>query len=197
MADKCLIVGLGNPGPRYEKTRHNIGWRVIDELVRRHASGGGRGEKRAQTWNATIMGKSVKLAKPLTFMNRSGESVGSLMDFYQIALEDLLVIHDDLDIPFGRLRLRQAGGHGGQNGLRSIMQHLGSKDFPRLRFGIGRPPGRMQPADFVLQPFQGDEEIEARELTERAADAINIWLSAGIEKAMSQYNGEAAVASAK
>ncbi len=189
MSELHLIVGLGNPGPKYDKTRHNIGWWVIDELIRRYDLGKGRGEKRAQTWSAHIHGKGVKLVKPLTFMNRSGEAVRSLLEYYKIPIGSLMVVHDDLDTPFGALRLRQAGGHGGQNGLRSIVGHLGSKDFARLRFGIGRPPGKMDPVDYVLQTLKGDDLILARELTVRAADAIETWLQDGIEKAMSAHNG--------
>jgi len=189
MSELHLIVGLGNPGPKYDKTRHNIGWWVIDELIRRYDLGKGRSEKRAQTWSAHIHGKGVKLVKPLTFMNRSGEAVRSLLEYYKIPIGSLMVVHDDLDTPFGALRLRQAGGHGGQNGLRSIVGHLGSKDFARLRFGIGRPPGKMDPVDYVLQTLKGDDLILARELTVRAADAIETWLQDGIEKAMSAHNG--------
>ena len=189
MTDKYLIVGLGNPGPKYAKTRHNAGWRVIDELVHRYAPGVGRAEKRARTWDAVMRGKKIKLVKPLTYMNRSGESVRPLLDYYGIPLDHLLVVHDDLDTAFGILKLRQSGGHGGQNGLRSIIQHLGAKDFARLRFGIGRPPGKMSPVDFVLQAFQGDDEILAQEIVSRAASAIEMWLTEGIERAMSSYNG--------
>jgi PTH1 family peptidyl-tRNA hydrolase len=191
MADKHLIVGLGNPGVKYEKTRHNVGWRVIDELVKRHHLGGGRKERRAHTWDGAIRGQRVKLAKPLTYMNRSGESARALMDYYGIASENLIVVHDDLDTPFGKLRLRKSGGHGGQNGLRSIIQQLGDQAFPRVRFGIGRPPGKMQPVDFVLQRFKGDDAILADEVAARAAIAIEVWLSDGIEAAMSQFNGDA------
>ena len=191
MAEKRLIVGLGNPGAKYEKTRHNVGWRVIDELIRRHNLGRGRSQQRAQTWDGAIRALPVKLAKPLTYMNRSGESVRALMDYYKLSLEDLLVIHDDLDTPFGKLRLRKSGGHGGQKGLRSIIQRLGDDGFARLRFGIGRPPGKMQPVDFVLQGFKGDDAILADEVAARAADAIELWLSDGIEAAMSQFNGDA------
>ena len=191
MAEKRLIVGLGNPGAKYEKTRHNVGWRVIDELVHRHNLGSGRSERRAQTWDGAIRGERVKLAKPLTYMNRSGESVRALMDYYDIASEYLIVVHDDLDTPFGKLRLRKSGGHGGQKGLRSIIQHLGDSAFARVRFGIGRPPGKMQPVDFVLQGFKGDDAILADEVAARAADAIEVWLSEGIEAAMSRFNGDA------
>jgi PTH1 family peptidyl-tRNA hydrolase len=190
MADKYLIVGLGNPGAKYEQTRHNVGWWVIDELVKRYDMGGGRDEKRAVTWDGIIKNKKVKLVKPLTYMNLSGESVRPLMDYYDIPLENLIVIHDDLDIDFGTLKLRKTGGHGGQNGVRNIIQHLGTKDFARIRFGIGRPPGRMRPVDFVLQAFHGDDEILAREVASQSANAIETWLTDGIDKAMSAHNGD-------
>ena len=192
-----LVVGLGNPGAKYEKTRHNIGWRVIDELVARHAFGGDRSEKRAMTWDGRIGGARVKLAKPLTFMNRSGEAVRSLTDYYRIPLEEILVVHDDLDTPYGALKLRRAGGHGGQNGIRSIVQHLGSKDFARLRFGIGRPPGRMDPIDYVLQTFNDAERDALTELVGRGADAIEAWLRHGIERAMSDFNGDGSAKTAR
>lgn len=191
MAEMRLIVGLGNPGAKYERTRHNVGWRVIDVLATRYQLGAGRSERRAQTWDGMVRGQRVKLAKPLTYMNRSGECLRPLMDYYEIPLDRLIVVHDDLDTPFGALRLRKAGGHGGQKGLRSIIQHLGDKEFARLRFGIGRPPGKMQPVDYVLRPFKGDDAIKAAELAARAADAIEVWLSDGIEQAMSRFNGDA------
>ncbi len=191
MAEMHLIVGLGNPGNEYQHTRHNVGWRVLDELVRRYELGSGRTEKRALTWDGRIAGQRVKLVKPMTFMNRSGEAVRPLLDYYQLSIDDLLVIHDDLDTPFGIIKLRKSGGHGGQNGLRSVIQHLGSKEFARLRFGIGRPPGKMQPVDYVLQPFKGDDADVAEELTRRSADAVETWLREGIESAMSAFNGDA------
>ncbi|MCY3916942.1 MAG: aminoacyl-tRNA hydrolase [Chloroflexi bacterium] len=191
MAEMRLIVGLGNPGAKYEQTRHNVGWRVIDVLATRYQLGAGRSERRAQTWDGAIRGQRVKLAKPLTYMNRSGECLRALMDYYEIPLDRLIVVHDDLDTPFGALRLRKAGGHGGQRGLRSVIQHLGDREFARLRFGIGRPPGKMQPVDYVLRTFKGDDAIQATELAARAADAIEAWLSDGIELAMSRFNGDA------
>lgn len=190
MTDKYLIVGLGNPGAKYEKTRHNVGWWVIDELVKRYDMGGGRDEKRAITWDGMIKGKKVKLVKPLTFMNLSGESVRPLMDYYNIPLENLIVIHDDLDIDFGVIKLRKSGGHGGQNGVRNIIQHLGTQDFARVRFGIGRPPGKMRPVDFVLQAFYGDDEILAQEIAGKSANAIETWLVEDIDQAMTAHNGD-------
>ena len=191
MAEMHLIVGLGNPGNKYQHTRHNVGWEVLEELVLRYELGSGRTEKRALTWNGQIAGQRVKLVKPMTFMNRSGEAIRPLLDYYQLSIDDLLVIHDDLDTPFGIIKLRKSGGHGGQNGLRSVIQHVSSKDFARLRFGIGRPPGKMQAVDYVLQPFKGDDDELAEELTRRSADAVETWLREGIESAMSAFNGDA------
>ena len=190
MSRKHLIAGLGNPGAKYANTRHNVGFWVVDELARRHGFSRARSEKRALTHTGSIASARVRLAKPQTFMNRSGESLRALVDFHDVSLDCLLVIHDDLDTPFGSIRLRKAGGHGGQNGLRSIIQHLGGSDFARLRFGIGRPPGRMSPVDYVLRTFRGDDEIQARELVARAADAVECWLGEGIEVAMSRFNGD-------
>lgn len=188
--DLHLIVGLGNPGPKYAATRHNVGWHVLDVLAARHNLAFSKTEKKALTATGQIAGQRALLAKPQTFMNLSGEAVRSLVDFYKVDLARLLLIADDLDIPLGTLRLRPAGSAGGQRGLASVIQHLGTQDFSRLRVGIGRPPGRMDPAAYVLQPFTGDEVILAREATERAADAVELWLREGVEAAMSRFNGD-------
>lgn len=189
MAERALIVGLGNPGKQYENTRHNVGFMAVDELARRHALSFGRAERKAVCADGLIAGRRVLLAKPQTYMNLSGEAVRALVDFYRIALADILVIADDLDLPIGTLRLRPGGGHGGQNGLRSIIQHLGTQDFARGRIGIGRPPGRMDAAAYVLRPFEGDDAITARLTIERAANAAEAWLADGLEAAMTRYNG--------
>jgi PTH1 family peptidyl-tRNA hydrolase len=189
MTDRYLIIGLGNPGQTYAATRHNIGFMVADELARRHGLSFGKTEKKAQVADGLIDGKRVLLAKPQTYMNESGASVRALVDFYKFELPRLIVISDDLDIPLGTLRLRMGGGHGGQNGIRSIINHLGTSDFARVRCGIGRPPGRMNPADYVLKPFMGDDQITARIVVERAADAVQTWLKEGIELAMTRHNG--------
>lgn len=191
MSDKYLIVGLGNPGREYEKTRHNVGFWVVDELVARHQLGTGSKERKSIVFSGQIKGKPVVLAKPQTYMNLSGEAVRALLDFYKIPLERLIVIHDDLDTPLGALKVRRQGGHGGQNGVRNILLHTGSEAFARVRFGIGRPPGRMQPKDYVLQPFIGDDQITARQMVERAADAVECWLADGIEITMTRFNGDA------
>lgn len=189
MSERYLIVGLGNPGDKYEKTRHNMGFFVVDELARRHNLSFGRTERRARVADGIIADRRVLLAKPQTYMNASGEAVRSLVDFYRIDTDRIMVICDDLDIPLGTLRLRKGGGHGGQNGVRSIIQHLNTQDFQRARLGIGRPPGRMDPAAYVLKPFAGDDAILAAQVVDRAADAVETWLRDGIELAMTRYNG--------
>ncbi|MCU0476848.1 MAG: aminoacyl-tRNA hydrolase [Anaerolineae bacterium] len=189
MSDRYLIVGLGNPGPTYASTRHNIGFMAADELAKRHLLPFGKTEKKALVADGLIGGKRVLLAKPQTYMNESGVSVRGLVDFYKIDLAQIIVISDDLDIPLGTLRLRAGGGHGGQNGVRSIITHLGSPEFARVRCGIGRPPGKMNPADYVLKPFMGDDQITARLVVERAANSVETWLKDGIELAMTKHNG--------
>ena len=190
MSDKFLIVGLGNPGREYEKTRHNVGFWVIDELVQRHNLGNPTKDRKSFIYTGTIAGKSVVLAKPQTYMNLSGEAVRSISDFYRVPTENILIIHDDLDTPLGTLKLRKQGGHGGQNGVRNILLHLGTENFGRIRFGIGRPPGKMQGKDYVLQGFVGDDLITAQQVTETAANAAESWLSEGIDLAMTRYNGD-------
>jgi len=189
MTKRFLIVGLGNPGPKYEKTRHNIGFWVVDELARRYSLSFGKTEHKAITADGLIREKRVLLAKPQTYMNKSGEAVQALVKFYKVETEDILVIHDELDIALGMLRLRIKGGSGGQNGLKNIIQHLGTQEFNRVRCGIGRPPGKMDPGAYVLKPFAGDDAITAQILTDRAADAVETWLTEGIELAMTKHNG--------
>ncbi len=192
MPERYLIVGLGNPGKKYENTRHNVGFHVVDELARRHGFGSSKQERKALVSEGTIQGKRVLLAKPQTYMNLSGEAVRALVDFYKIPLDALLVVHDDLDTPLDTLKLRKGGGHGGQNGVRNIIQHLGTQNFARVRFGIGRPPGRMDAVAYVLTPFTGDDAITAKLVTERAASAAEVWLAEGIETAMTRFNGDGA-----
>lgn len=190
MSDKYLIVGLGNPGRKYANTRHNVGWWVLEELVKRHNLTNPRTERKAITYDGVINGRRVLLAAPQTYMNLSGEAVRALMDYYKVAIDQIIIIHDDLDIPLGTLRLRKTGSHGGQNGVRNIIQHLGTKDFARVRFGIGRPPGKMRAVDYVLTGFQGDDAILAEQVKETAADAIEAWLKDGLDIAMTRYNGD-------
>lgn len=191
MSDRYLLVGLGNPGTKYANTRHNIGFRCVDELARLHGLSFDKQQSKALVASGTIAGKPVLLAKPQTFMNESGVAVRGLANFYKIPPEQVLVIFDDLDIPLGTLRIRKSGGTGGHNGMKSIVQHLGSNDFPRLRFGIDRPPGRMDPAAYVLRPFDDKEEILVVETVDRVNKAIISWLTEGVEIMMNRHNGTA------
>jgi PTH1 family peptidyl-tRNA hydrolase len=189
MTDWHLIVGLGNPGREYADTRHNVGFRVVDELARRYGLTFGKKERKAVVASGLILGKKAVLAKPQTYMNLSGESVRALVDFYKVDVARILIVSDDLDLPLGTIRLRKSGSAGGQNGLKNIIQHLGTQDFNRLRFGIGRPPGRMAAKDYVLAGFKGDDAILAAEVVDRAAKAVETWLTDGIERAMTRHNG--------
>ncbi len=184
-----LIVGLGNPGERYARTRHNIGFEAIDTLARRHGLEF-RG-KRANSLIAEgqIAGQRVALAKPQTFMNLSGQAVSSLRNWYKIdPARELLVVYDDLDLPFGKLRLRERGSAGTHNGMRSIVAQLGSSDFPRLRVGIDQPPGKMDAAAYVLSRFRKEEEAELPFLLDTIADAVELVLREGLTAAMNRYN---------
>jgi PTH1 family peptidyl-tRNA hydrolase len=187
-----MIVGLGNPGPEYARSRHNVGFQVIDLFAARHRLSFDKAQKRARVTQGpvTLAGWSgrVLLAKPITYMNASGEAVGPLAKFYKVAPADILVVFDDLDLPVGRLRLRPDGGSSGQKGVKSIIQSIGTESFSRLRVGIGRPPGQMDPADYVLQPFSAAQEEEMAFVRMKAADAIEAWLSQGIDAAMNQFN---------
>jgi PTH1 family peptidyl-tRNA hydrolase len=206
MADVKMIVGLGNPGPQYARNRHNLGFQVIDILARRHNIEVGRSQNKARFGDGWISQRrspepgnpfgglaerqKVLLVKPITYMNNSGEAVGPLMRYFDVNVANLLVIHDDLDLASAKLRLRPGGSSGGQNGIKSIIQHLGgAQEFGRVRMGIGRPPGRMNPADYVLQNFSAAEEEEFSILRETAADAVECWLFEGIEVAMNRFNG--------
>jgi PTH1 family peptidyl-tRNA hydrolase len=189
MSDQFLIVGLGNPGSKYENTRHNVGFQALDLLAKKHGLSMGKLEHRAMTASGSIAGQRVLLAKPQTFMNVSGDSVVPLAHFYKIPVERVLILCDDMDIPFGTLRIRKSGSSGGQNGMKHILQRFGTQEINRIRIGIGRPPGRMDPADYVLTPFKGDEAITAADLLERAVKAVEAWLTQGIEESMNRYNG--------
>ncbi|RMG89595.1 MAG: aminoacyl-tRNA hydrolase [Chloroflexi bacterium] len=186
-SDKFLIVGLGNPGKEYRNNRHNVGFMVVDHLAQRHGISLGKVQNRAIIGNGRIAGRAVILAKPQTYMNRSGDAVGPLARYYKIPPNNVLVIYDELDLPFGTIRLRAKGGAGGHNGMKSVIQHLGEQ-FPRLRLGIGRPPGRMPPAAYVLQDFGRDEVEWLPQILDEAVAAIETWLADGIELAMSRHN---------
>lgn len=184
-----LIVGLGNPGPNYRQNRHNIGFMVVNALAESLNIPMQRVEMRALVGKGLLGGERVILAKPQTYMNSSGQSVAPLARFYKIPLEQLMVVHDDLDLPFGTLRLRPLGGTGGQKGMESIIKLLGTHDFPRLRVGIGRPPGRMDPADYVLHDFDPPQQNLLPEVLDAAVKAIRTFVLEGIEASMNAYNG--------
>lgn len=184
MAEPLLVVGLGNPGPQYATTRHNLGFLVADVLADRIGSGFKVHKKSgAEVVTGRLGGRSVVLAKPRTYMNESGRHVGPLAKFYSVAPADVIVLHDELDIDFGRIRLKFGGGVAGHNGLRSVGSALGTNDFARVRLGIGRPPGRQSGASFVLENFASRELPEVGLLCEQAADATELLLRDGLEPA--------------
>jgi len=184
-----LIVGLGNPGKRYAANRHNVGFMVLSRLAEKLGEQFGRMESRALLAKASYQNHRLILAKPQTYMNASGNAVRSLLRFYKVPQQNLLVVYDDVDLPFETLRIRAEGGSGGQKGMQSIIDQLGSEAFPRLRVGIGRPPGQMEAADYVLKDFSKNE-IEFLDITlNRAVDAILSFISDGLDKAMNLYNG--------
>ncbi|HSM59012.1 MAG TPA: aminoacyl-tRNA hydrolase [Candidatus Sulfomarinibacteraceae bacterium] len=187
--ERRLIVGLGNPGRKHRNNRHNIGFMAIDRLAAAHHIELSRVQSKAVIGTGRIGQQPVILAKPQTYMNRSGDSVGPIAHYYRIDPQAVLVVYDELDLPLGALRLREQGGSGGHNGMKSIIQHLGN-NFPRLRLGIGRPPGRMPPAAYVLQDFGADEEPVVDELLVGAVEAIETFLHEGIGMAMSRHNGQ-------
>jgi PTH1 family peptidyl-tRNA hydrolase len=182
-----LIVGLGNPGSKHKENRHNVGFMTIDYLAETAGISMGRVHQRAIFGKGEIVGYPVILAKPQTFMNRSGDSIYLLTNYYRISPARVLVVYDELDLPLGSLRLRQKGGSGGHNGMKSVIQHLGN-DFPRLRLGIGRPPGRMAPAAYVLRDFQKKELPILSELLDDAVAAIESFIQVGVDLAMTHHN---------
>jgi peptidyl-tRNA hydrolase, PTH1 family len=188
-----LIVGLGNPGAQYQANRHNIGFQCVDLFSRRQRIEVGKLQNRAMTGDGWVeqngRRQRVLLAKPLTYMNASGQAIAPLMRFYKVALDDLIVIHDDIDLAQGKVRLRHGGSSGGQNGIKSLIEQLGSQEFARLKVGVGRPPGRMDPAAFVLQNFTPAEEEIFGPLREKIVDALICWLFDGLEVAMNRFNG--------
>ena len=191
-----LIVGLGNPGAQYARTRHNAGWFVIDELARLHSIDLVKKNADYKVGLGSIGDEKIALVKPQTFMNDSGRAVQSLRNFYRVELDKILVISDDLNLPVGKLRFRGGGSDGGHNGLKSIAQILGSKDYPRLRFGVGEPPTQERAqagtAGFVLRPFAPDEWASVEETTRRAAQGVECFVRDGLTLAMNRFNVETA-----
>jgi PTH1 family peptidyl-tRNA hydrolase len=185
--DFC-VIGLGNPGERYENTRHNVGFHVARELAARTKTDIRRPEFLALTARAELSRSMVLLMEPQTFMNASGRSAAAAKEALGIPAERMLAVYDDLDLPLGRIRLRAEGGHGGHNGMRSLIAELGTESFPRLRVGIGRPTDGASVLEHVLSPFRDDEREAARGAVVRAADAVEAWIADGIERAMERSN---------
>lgn len=188
--ENTLIVGLGNPVLAYRHNRHNVGFMVADALADKLGIPLKRVKFKAQIGNGKLGDIPIIIAKPLTFMNNSGEAVAPLVRYFKVPLERLLVIHDDMDLPLGTLRMRPSGGSAGHNGMLSIFDKLGTNAIPRLRVGIGRPPGRMDPADYVLQDFPRSEEELLSMVIAQACEAALAFITTGLEKAMNTYNGE-------
>jgi peptidyl-tRNA hydrolase, PTH1 family len=187
--DTFLLIGLGNPGREYKDNRHNIGFMLVDRLAVRLDARGMKLQSKAIVTSGLYEDRKIILAKPQTYMNLSGQSVQGLLHFYKILPGNMIVAHDDLDLPLGTIRIRPGGGAGGQRGMASTIEYLGTQDFPRLRLGIGRPPGRMAPADYVLQDFSRADLLIVSETLERAAEAVMTFITAGLNKAMNQFNG--------
>lgn len=187
-----LIVGLGNPGAEYRLTRHNFGFMVLDALAEHWSLQLKKIKFNAVYVEDRFKGNKVVLAKPLTFMNESGRSVAPLMRYFKVPTEHMLVIHDDLDLPLGTLRIRPSGSSGGQRGIESITKLLGTQEFPRMRLGISRPPGQMDPKDYVLKNFLPNEEELKKIVLGQAIEAIECFIENGLTTAMNRYNGEVA-----
>lgn len=184
-----LVVGLGNPGREYRDTRHNIGFMVIERLCAKLGARLNKVQSKALIGSGILEGRKVIMAKPQTFMNLSGQSVGGLVRFYKVPLDQIIIAHDDLDLPLGTIRIRPGGGSAGQKGIASIIQQLGTQNFARLRLGIGRPPGQMDPADYVLQRFHSSEQDVLDLVLDRAAAAVGVFMRDGLDMAMNQFNG--------
>jgi PTH1 family peptidyl-tRNA hydrolase len=197
MSDIFLIVGLGNPGREYAETRHNIGFRIADRLAQTLGVRFSRQQNHAFVASGTRAGGKLVLAKPQTFMNLSGQSVSALVRFYKVPLTDLLVCCDDIDLPFGTIRLRASGGSAGQRGMQSILDSLGTKEVPRLRFGVGRPPGKMDAADYVLRTFESFEEESVPVVVDKAVQAVLTFVDSGLAEAMNRFNSPPADASSR
>jgi PTH1 family peptidyl-tRNA hydrolase len=189
MTETYLIIGLGNPGREYRENRHNLGFMLMDRLAVKLNARFTRLQSKALVASALHHEKKVILAKPQTFMNLSGQSVQGLIHFYKIPLENLLIAHDELDLPAGTIRIRPDGGSAGQKGMASILERLGTDEFPRLRIGIDRPPGQMPAPDYVLQDFSNNEMPIISETLDRAAEAVLLFVDEGLDMAMNKYNG--------
>jgi PTH1 family peptidyl-tRNA hydrolase len=189
---RWLVVGLGNPGPTYAGNRHNVGFMVLDLLAERVEGRFKAHKGRADVVEGRLAGQAAVLVKPKSYMNESGGPVSSVRGFFKVPLEQVVVVHDELDIPYGSVRLKRGGGDNGHNGLRSLTSSLGSRDYLRVRVGIGRPPGRQDPADFVLKDFSSVERRELPFHVDRAADAVEALLTTTLEAAQNVYHADPA-----
>jgi PTH1 family peptidyl-tRNA hydrolase len=187
-SERWLIVGLGNPGPGYAGNRHNAGFMVADVLAGRMQARFKRDRSRADVVTGVLVGVPVTVGKPLTFMNLSGGPVAALRSFYKVPPERIVIVHDELDLPFGVVRVKAGGGDNGHNGLKSITSTLGTRGYARVRVGIGRPPGRMDPAEFVLRDFSRAEQEQLQEVTDRAADMAEATASRGVAATQNEFH---------
>lgn len=184
---KC-IVGLGNPGKKYSTTRHNVGFMVIDELLRRHSLDLNKTKFNGNYALERIANQKVLLLEPQTYMNLSGEAIRPLMDYYNVDTDDVVIVYDDLDLPTGKIRLRQKGGPGGHNGIKSTISHLGTKEFKRIRIGVGRPSTPQPVIDYVLGSFPKEQEDDVQDSITKAADAFEAWLEKPFIEVMNEFN---------
>jgi len=184
-----LVVGLGNPGREYRNTRHNMGFLALDHLAAHWSITTLKVQGKAIISTGQYAGNKVILAKPQTYMNLSGQAVSALMNFYKVPLEHLLVIHDDVNIPFGTIRIRPGGGFGGQKGVGSIIEKLGTQEFARMRLGVGRPPGQMDTANYVLQSFSKEDEEFLQSVFAKSDEAVETFITEGLNTAMNRFNG--------
>lgn len=188
MPRRHIIAGLGNPGKEYARTRHNVGFNVVDHLAGKHGLRFSKMMNKALIAVGEINGSKVILIKPQTFMNESGSAVAPVLKYYKVATMAFMAVYDDLDLPVAQLRLRKLGGSGGHNGMKSLIARIGTEDFPRLRVGIGRPPGRMDAVDYVLEPFSKPDLALMEDTYTRAVEAIETWLKEDIERVMNTVN---------
>ena len=187
--EQYLVIGLGNPGKEYEKNRHNVGFMAVDLAIEKFGFSGKKIKSNAVVVEGDFEGNKIIFVKPQTFMNLSGQAVSSLFRFYKLPINHVVVIHDDIDLPFGTIRIRPGGGAGGQKGVASIIQQLGEPGFARLRIGIGRPPGRMDAATYVLKNFQKEEINEIPFILENIVEALKTFILFDIDTAMNKFNG--------